>query len=582
MRAIDANSNVLDRVTRGFVLSRGGLYVPSDFKARASSGDGFPFGGSGGATYAALQRDPTRRDQVRRYGSADADMALAIRELRATSQALMRNNPFYRMGVQAMVRNLAHAEYRVDPRPQTEFIKLAAGESVSKEQSRRVRKQSTHCFNLWKRTPEATGALNWATMLPLIIRSWMENGDVILLRQQADDSEMQPAMSWGRRFSFHWQLIEAGQVAEDAVLNAQIPDGHTVSGGVERDFYGRPVALHVYARHPGDASYRHMSVANRFEIERIPWRDAQGRPNVCLLFEPDRIGQSRGVPRGASAMLKAIDSDEFLDSALAQMKIATMLVGAITRNATNTISKSAQLNSKDNYNSRPIRPGMYEDLETGESIEFSSPPQTGQLLHDALDAMSMQYAGAIGQTYETLTGDFRKTTYSSARASFELAWMTTRMAMAIVEHTVCCPSYELMHEEAVLRGMITLPGYNPRTPDLQQIADPYDGYREEWVNASWIGPQMPRIDLEKEMKGLKLLVDEFYGTKRQASAKVGNDFDDVVAGQAEENEILADAGLTSPASANEAPDGADSEDEDNDDRDKRERREVDALQGGRR
>lgn len=588
----------------------GRIAVPTDIREQR------PARGAS-AKHRVTMAHPNRRPQALSQGSADADTLPDLRQVRALSQALMRNVPAYRRMVLARLRQLAHQAYRVIPSPDAEFIRVPSGDGQSmrkltKEEVAAFVKSARHEWRLFCRQPEATGRHSWFAMVWLMAKSYLTDGDSFAVRIIRED-DLQPRVLRGRRFANRWQLVEAGQVAEGRAALAGVAPGNTLAGGIELSPHGEPVALHVHARHPGDpyrpinarggasALGRAYGADGAYDVVRIPWRDRHGRPMVLHLFDPDRIGQTRGFPFASAAMGMAMDTGEFIDAALIRAQISSALAGYITKNPENMADGSgnptiigAAIAGTDEATSTVreyILNGSVRELEVGESITWSDPPAVGDHLDEDAERLAVEMAGAIGESYETLSGDFRRTTYSSARAALEFVEMTVRAGREMIKDCLADPAYRVMLEEAVLQGRVRVPGVDVSDPDFVDDldADCFAGFGDEWMSADWITPAMPRIDQEKELKAEVLKLANGLTTYARVAAKYGEDFATVTAALADEIELRRGLGvhgvaiadttpgsMSDPGSNNQSNTGGGGENTDDDgDPDREEREEID-------
>ena len=134
---------------------------------------------------------------------------------------------------------------------------------------------------------------------------------------------------------------------------------------------------------------------------------------------------------------------------------------------------------------------------------------------------------AQGIPYESLTKDFSKTNYSSMRAALNEAWKVYNFYRQWLARDYCQPIYEMVLEEAFLRGELELP---PGAPDFYEA-------RELWCNADWIGPARGFIDPVKEVSATVLALENRLMTYGEAWAQRGGDFEEGM------ETLLLEAGL---------------------------------------
>jgi lambda family phage portal protein len=112
------------------------------------------------------------------------------------------------------------------------------------------------------------------------------------------------------------KALDPAQV--NPALSMELPGGRLVIAGVEVNDGGKPVAFHVYKNWiPG------LPFLRGLESIRIDAAD------VLHLFRPDAAGQTRGMSRLASVLLRLRELDALTDGQLVRLKIGALLAGFI-------------------------------------------------------------------------------------------------------------------------------------------------------------------------------------------------------------------------------------------------------------
>jgi capsid protein len=124
---------------------------------------------------------------------------------------------------------------------------------------------------------------------------------------------------------------------------------------------GRPVAFHIYRNWiPG------LPLLRGLESVRIDATD------VLHLFRPDAAGQTRGMSRLASVLLRLRKLDALMDGQLVRLKIGALLAGFITETDDQLMQEGGTAPGEATH-----EPGTMQRLKPGESVEFSKPPEIG-------------------------------------------------------------------------------------------------------------------------------------------------------------------------------------------------------------
>lgn len=163
-------------------------------------------------------------------------------------------------------------------------------------------------------------------------------------------------------------------------------------------------------------------------------------------------------------------------------------------------------------------------------------------------------ASSLEIPYEVLTKDFSKTTYSSARAALLEAWRVYEVYRSFFVRHYCQPVWQMVQEEAWLRGYLTLP---KEAPDFY-AALPY------WCNTRWIGPARGYIDPTKETAANIAAIEAGLMSRSEAIAERGGDFDEIAEQLAREQERHAELGVSvAQSSASVRPHSGKDEETDN-------------------
>jgi lambda family phage portal protein len=146
---------------------------------------------------------------------------------------------------------------------------------------------------------------------------------------------------------------------------------------------------------------------------------------------------------------------------------------------------------------------------------------------------------ALGLPLELVLKDFSRTNYSSARAALLEARRFFRTYQQWLACQFCQPVWEMLLEEAWLRG--ELPGANLFWQE-----------REEWLRARWIAPGWGWVDPVKEVESSKMAVQTGVSTLADECAGQGRDWEEVKDQQRIERDAYAEAKMQYPPDAKTA------------------------------
>lgn len=178
---------------------------------------------------------------------------------------------------------------------------------------------------------------------------------------------------------------------------------------------------------------------------------------------------------------------------------------------------------------------MIPTLGVGEDIKIIDFKRNGDTFDVFLTKVLRILGNAFGLPYELLLKDFSKTNYSSARAALLEAWRSFLCWRSWLTRKFCQPVWEMVLEEAYLRGM-----FRPRN---------FYADRAELCRAVWIGPGRGWVDPVKEIVAAKLEEDYNYTTLADQCATQGRDWEDVLKQKAREMKRRKELGLPEPLAA---------------------------------
>ncbi|WP_182924656.1 phage portal protein [Escherichia coli] len=316
--------------------------------------------------------------------------------------------------------------------------------------------------------------------------------------------------------------------------------------GVEVDRYGRAVAYHICEDDfPRSGSGR---------WERIPRELPTGRPAMLHIFEPVEDGQTRGANQFYSVMerLKMLDSLQAtqLQSAIVKaMYAATIESDLDTEKAFEYIAGAPQ-GQKDNplinildkfstwYDTNSVTLGGVKipHLFPGDDLKLQT-AQDSDNGFSALEQALLRYiAAGLGVSYEQLSRDYSKVSYSSARASANESWRYFMGRRKFIASRLATQMFSCWLEEALLRGII-------RPPRAR-----FDFYqaRSAWSRAEWIGAGRMAIDGLKEVQESVMRIEAGLSTYEKELALMGEDYQDIFRQQVRESAEREKAGLSRP------------------------------------
>lgn len=304
------------------------------------------------------------------------------------------------------------------------------------------------------READADGVLDLYGMQTLAVRSWLERGEVFARRRnrRASDALAVPLQV---------QLLESDMVPNfDTDQFAGLPQGNRIRSGIEFSVIGQRVAYWVYKEHPGDGHLGVGAAPSSDLLTRVPAED------MLHMFEPKRIGQRRGVPTLAPVLTKLRNIADYEDTTLERQKIANLFVAFISRSLPsmdptdpNHAALSGLLAELDGDASPllPMKPGLMQELEDGQSVTFARPPDAGTNYSDYMRSSHLGTTAGTGVPYELAVGDIQNVSDRTLRVVInEFRRFASQRQWQIVIPQFCQRVVKWFADASALVGTITL------------------------------------------------------------------------------------------------------------------------------
>lgn len=417
-------------------------------------------------------------------GSADQDLQPDLDKLRQRSRDLQRNNPLARGALQTA--RISVVGPGLMPLPSIDADYLGLDDEAATAFERQVQRE----WQLFADNIECdmTRKERFPTLQGLLYQSVKENGDAFaFLRMRARP---------GSPYALKIQLIEADQVCDPPRNHPDRDRDATITGGVEHDAEGAPIAVWLANRHPGAFVPYHFE--RRTTWTRVPVFGRTGRRAVLHIMRRNRIGQSRGEPWLAPVIETIKQIGRYT-----QAEIMAAVVNACFAITTQTGDQAGmalpELTGHDDAKGDAINlaePGMVVDLGTNETVESFTPGRPNSAFDPFMMSMMRHVGAALGIPVELLVKHFTAS-YSASRAALLEAWRFYRDERAWLVGDFCRPIYETFLAEAVLMGRLVAPGF---------LNDPLA--MRAWSGCEWIGPAPGHIQPKQEAEAAALRIGE--------------------------------------------------------------------------
>jgi lambda family phage portal protein len=458
--------------------------------------------------------------------SADRDMLPEKGTVEGRAHDLARNNGYARGALQSQKDRIVGAAYRLQLKPDHKVLGIDF--EVADEWATTVERE----FMLYAEDPEclmdATRRRTFSQILRECVGTEMLQGEAILSR------EWRPSSAG---YSTCFKTIEPERMSN---ANARM-DTDTLRGGVELDRWGAAAAYWIRTRHPQDI----ISTTGLWQWDRYLKYNRFGDLNIIHVFEPERPNQTRGFSQFASIIQKMKMMDRVEDLELEAWIIGTTYAMVIKSEFGPRAAQEAIGGFSDQLAAYMTAAGAFHGenkirfdgsiiphLFPGESLEFPSPTHPNAN-SDAFHAwMHRHCARGLNTSYEEFSGDFSRVTYSSARASIDVAWKYVTGKRAGFVNRLATLMMRAWLDEAVTRGRIV----PPEGIDYWQN-------RAALTKADWIGAGKMVIDELKSAKANETKLVTGESTLADICADNGDNWEDQLEQRARERKHMVDLGI---------------------------------------
>lgn len=443
--------------------------------------DPFSSGAANSAGYSgASQARRMVRFQPYDYGATEL-LTYEGEVLRARSRQLVRSNPYAASAEQAWVASICGAGLR--PR-------FPARCKLPEEQQAAV----MELWEAWSERCDARGHLDFYGIQAQVASEVFSAGECFLRfrpRRRED----------GLPVPLQIQTLEAEQLpyrmtGREAALER-------VHAGVELNALGAPAAYWMLRDHPRD--------------QVRPWRasvDTVRIPadQISHAFVPKRAGQLRGAPVMAPVIVKCYQLMLYDDAELDRKGMAAN-VFAWTQRAQDFVSPESQADSEGGVQ-LDMEPNIVLDVPVGNELHLMQmqdiPAAYGEFFRVQLQAIS----SGLGLTYDQVTGDLSKATFSSSRVGQnEMRRRARLMQQQLLIQKVCRPTWRQWLPAAFLSGAIQDKNYPANAAEYEHVF--------------WQPPKWESVNPVQDAQADKIRVEAGVKSRGQVVRENGEDPDDV-------------------------------------------------------
>ena len=346
----------------------------------------------------------------------------------------------------------------------------------------------------------------------------------------------------GARYGTTMHLVDPDRLSNPNLAM----DTTSLRGGVELDDEGLvPVAYHLRGAHIGEW----WAAAKSVTWTRVPRETSWGRPGFVHFYDRDRAGDHRPVGGIFTPVLARMRMLAQYDRLEVQAAIINAIFGAFIESPfdADDVQKSLEDDAGQISAYQQLRSDFHADnrlsvgsvrlakLFPGEQIKTVSSSRPAGAFDMFEAAMLRNLAVATGSSFETVSANFRGSTYSSARQALLEAWRTLYRRRRSFGRGWATPHYVALLEEMIEYGDVPLPR---GAPDFAEA-------RAWYARCSWMGPGRGWVDPTKEPEGSRMKIASGLSTlEREAAENDGSDWEENLDQLALEQKAAKDRGLT--------------------------------------
>lgn len=341
----------------------------------------------------------------------------------------------------------------------------------------------------------------------------------MLLRRKIVDGEIfvKKVVSSRSKFPLKLQVIKSDLLSQYLLYAPKT--NNVIRSGIELDSHLKPLAYWIDKKSPDGYI--------KYNPDRV------SANQVIHLWTKNYPDQIRGMSDLTPIIKRLKDTQDYLDAETVAARIAACFSVFITQDGLpGAVGRFGNGKSEDREGKQKIsiRPGMVHYLAPGEKIETANPSRS---ITNAKDYVGLQQrlAGAgMGLSYELMSRDFSKSSFSAARQGMLEDRKTFEPIQEFMATHLCQPIYAFWLDTCVNSGLLKITDYWERRSDYQKV--------------DWMFPGWSWIDPVKEVNADLLAIKNGGKTLAQWCAERGYDWREQLEQMALEKETAEKMGLT--------------------------------------
>ena len=448
---------------------------------------------SGGTTFGYSRKGAGRKGSLGKWYGQKLSRFTEAREreiLTGRAADIIGSDPHAASVSDSMATHIVGTGLTPQPSP---FFKALG---MTEDEAQDLREACRLAWVSWQAEADARGRLPFWMLSLLAVYDYFTHGEFF----------QQPVMLDGpnRTFSLALQQISPSRV----FTPADRQESGSFRDGIEIGPMGQPLRYWV----AGVDTKTGKMARNAGDFTPVPaW--VGHRPGIFHGMVAKGTDQYRGVSPLAPAMKLFRDLSDYLDFEVVGAIVAASFPVWIETPYPNEMAE--QFLDKNEMSQRgeeyqEVAPAGIYYGRSGERPHILSTTRPGNTFEPFVERLLRGIGASVGLPYEVVSKDFSKTNYAGARAALLEAWNLFGLYQQWLVSGYMQPIYEMLMEEAWLRGWIRIKKHWP------------DWYaaRRLYTHCRWIPPRRGHVDPSKEISAIIDAMNSNIMTLGEAIAEV--------------------------------------------------------------
>ena len=441
--------------------------------------------------------------------SQNAEVRGALLELRSLSRQAARNDPHvqgYLSQIQSQVVGNKGIQMKIDLRCKGR----GSTESSMRSKSEEIEQK---WYEWTSGKVDAADSCTWTKLQRMIIRSVAESGEVFLHFVPFPDGD------------FRLEIIECDQLDHNYEYTRD-KDGNKWELGIKLDKWGRRQQYAFYSYHPGDL-YQDPNLGN---VNNRQYFFAPAK-DILHIYKLDRPGQLRGIPWTTPVLELMAHLAGYERNTAVRARATAGGVAYVKQNEDSTGDVVSDHETSRGEKINEIVPGRVEYLDPGQDLvvpDFHAPNNEHEIY---MQTTLMSASVGLGMAYESISGNYTKSNYSSSRMSLIRERDNLRIAQALLIEELCQPVFSAWINHQRVTGEIELTN--------EQYKQLSKGSSINWMGRGW-----PWVDPLKDAQAAKIAIDSGFRSTSEVVAEQGRDFEKVSRERRRDEDIIESLELT--------------------------------------